>query len=400
MLKYLLVLVFVESCVGSKLAKTTELLGTLLTNYSTVIRPGLDSKGPLVINLTFNLVVLTEINEVKGFMSTVGFLDVNWTDERIKWDPEVFSGISSLSVDSEQVWKPELVISNPADRVYHFTELSTTVTYSSDGVAHWRAGSVMKTVCFLQIPTYPFDVHTCYIDVISWGTQPSEIMLATHEHRVKRDLYSDGAEWELKATTCGVNGSHQFSMVSFGLTFGRKPLFLIVNILIPIVFLSILNSVVFLLPHESGERVTFSITILLSFTVFLNVIGDNLPKTSSSLPFLCHYVIFVLLTSGFITLLVILCQRLYHIRGREPVPRWLLKYVCLSSKYPENTTAAVVPRTEDGKDNGRVEHVSCDTVTTWRLFVLTIDNFLFWFFFIEACCSAFGFIFSMANMQS
>ena len=41
-----------------------------------------------------------------------------------------------------------------------------------------------------------------------------------------------------------------------------------INIVIPIVFLSLINPVVFLLPHESGEGVAFPVTILLSFTVF------------------------------------------------------------------------------------------------------------------------------------
>ena len=64
----------IYSC--SKTSKTTELIQNLTTNYDSDVRPGLDSEGPLVVNISFNLVALTKLNEVEGYISTVQFFDI------------------------------------------------------------------------------------------------------------------------------------------------------------------------------------------------------------------------------------------------------------------------------------------------------------------------------------
>ncbi|KAL8596823.1 hypothetical protein ACOMHN_027152 [Nucella lapillus] len=52
--------------------------------------------------------------------------------------------------------------------------------------------------------------------------------------------------------------------------------------ILPILLLSLLNCLVFLLPVESGEKMTVSVTIFLSFAVFLSLIDSSLPPNSDS----------------------------------------------------------------------------------------------------------------------
>ena len=69
----------------------------------------------------------------------------------------------------------------------------------------------------------------------------------------------------------------------------RKPLFYILNILLPCVMLSILQLSVFLVPPAAGEKVSLGVTVLLSFTVFLLMVSDNMPQTSISVPVMGEY---------------------------------------------------------------------------------------------------------------
>ena len=385
-----LTILHVSSC--SKLSKTAELLDNLTTNYKVGIRPGLNDDSPLVINVTFNLVALTKLNEVEGYISTVEFYDITWKDERISWDTDSYEGISSMIFRSDEVWTPELLISNPADQMYKFDEISTVVRYNSDGLALWRPGMISKTLCDIQTPAYPFDVHTCYITVLLWGTLPSEIVFGSTQNTVMTHYYNGNSEWLLTGSMVSASTVSQMSSIRFGLQFSRRPTFLVINILIPVIFLSLLNPVVFLLPHESGERVTFSVTVLLSFTVFENVIGDNVPKTSSPMPLLCNYVITVLIISGVIVLLNTLYQRLYHAREREPVPRWLRKCLCMSPACDENKVDEKIVSDE-------TIHMRTDVTKSWRDAILRIDMISFIFFMSCAVLLAVGFIFSMANLQ-
>ena len=66
----------------------------------------------------------------------------------------------------------------------------------------------------------------------------------------------------------------------------RKSQYTIINILIPIILLSIMDLLVFWLPPESGEKVSLGITVLLSFSVFLLVVDERMPRTSDAVPLL------------------------------------------------------------------------------------------------------------------
>jgi len=58
------------------------------------------------------------------------------------------------------------------------------------------------------------------------------------------------------------------------------------NVVFPCVIMSALTLLVFCLPPDSGEKVTMGITVLLSFSVFLLRMGEDLPETSEFIPLL------------------------------------------------------------------------------------------------------------------
>ena len=77
-----------------------------------------------------------------------------------------------------------------------------------------------------------------------------------------------------------------FCFLRFTIYMRRKPLYYVMNIMLPCLMLSLLDLLVFCLPPESGEKVSLGITVLLSFSVFLLVIADNVPQTSETAPLL------------------------------------------------------------------------------------------------------------------
>lgn len=64
----------------------------------------------------------------------------------------------------------------------------------------------------------------------------------------------------------------------------RRPLFYVVNLLLPSIFLMVMDIVGFYLPPDSGERVSFKITLLLGYSVFLIIVSDTLPATAIGTP--------------------------------------------------------------------------------------------------------------------
>ncbi|KAH8246427.1 hypothetical protein KR026_010170 [Drosophila bipectinata] len=88
----------------------------------------------------------------------------------------------------------------------------------------------------------------------------------------------------------------------------RKTLFYTVNLIIPCMGISFLTILVFYLPSDSGEKVSLSISILLSLTVFFLLLAEIIPPTSLVVPLLGKFVLFTMILDTFsicVTVLVL-----------------------------------------------------------------------------------------------
>ncbi len=57
-----------------------------------------------------------------------------------------------------------------------------------------------------------------------------------------------------------------------------------INVIVPCIMLSTLTLLVFVIPPDSGDKVTLGITVLLAFSVFMLAVAENLPETSEYVP--------------------------------------------------------------------------------------------------------------------
>ncbi len=72
--------------------------------------------------------------------------------------------------------------------------------------------------------------------------------------------------------------------VHFVLHLRRKPLFYVVNFILPSVLLALLVLLVFHLPPESGEKISMAVTLLLSYSVLILMISESVPHSSQGVP--------------------------------------------------------------------------------------------------------------------
>ncbi|XP_071041885.1 acetylcholine receptor subunit alpha-like 1 [Parasteatoda tepidariorum] len=87
--------------------------------------------------------------------------------------------------------------------------------------------------------------------------------------------------------------------ITFNITLRRKTLFYTVNLIIPCVFISFLSILVFYLPSDSGEKVSLSISIVLSLGVFFLLLSEIIPPTSLTVPLLGKYLLFTMILVSF-----------------------------------------------------------------------------------------------------
>ena len=74
------------------------------------------------------------------------------------------------------------------------------------------------------------------------------------------------------------------NQVSATIFLERRHRFYTMNLIMPCAMLSSLTLVTFLSPPDQGEKISLGISILLSFSVFMLTLSENMPKTSETLP--------------------------------------------------------------------------------------------------------------------
>ena len=66
--------------------------------------------------------------------------------------------------------------------------------------------------------------------------------------------------------------------------FQRRPSFYLLTMMFPCILTSAVAALTFMLPVESGEKVSLEITVLLSLAVFMLVVSESMPPSSDNFP--------------------------------------------------------------------------------------------------------------------
>ena len=104
----------------------------------------------------------------------------------------------------------------------------------------------------------------------------------------------------------------------------RKPLFYIVNLIIPCVGIFYLSILVFYLPAQSGEKTALAIAILVSQTLYFTLVIEVIPATSLTLPLLGRYLLFsMVLVAVSVCLATIVLNLHYRKPSTHRMPTWV-----------------------------------------------------------------------------
>ncbi|XP_046899122.1 5-hydroxytryptamine receptor 3B [Hypomesus transpacificus] len=273
-----------------KRSALNQLTRTLLRNYDRGVRPVQNWSSPSLIYIDLLLQSLLDVDGHTQKVTTSIWYRQIWTDEFLVWDPEEFDGITEISLSSDAIWVPDIIISEFVD-----AGKSPAIPYvyvnSSGTVKNYMPIQVVSA-CALELYAFPFDKQNCSLTFRSWLHSVSEVDLALWRSaetvaKDKRGFMNDG-EWDLLSLPSrywqlrldGRNYAH----IQFNVLVRRRPLLYVVGLLIPSIFLMVVDVISFYLPPDSGTRITFKTSILLGYTVFRVNLMDELPATTLKTP--------------------------------------------------------------------------------------------------------------------
>ncbi|XP_034235174.1 acetylcholine receptor subunit alpha-like isoform X2 [Thrips palmi] len=286
-----------------------RLYDDLLSNYNKLVRPVVNTSDVLRVCIKLKLSQLIDVNLKNQIMTTNLWVEQSWYDYKLRWEPKEYGGVQMLHVPSDHIWRPDIVLYNNADGNYEVT-LMTKATVYFYGLVVWQPPAVYKSSCAIDVEFFPYDVQTCVLKLGSWTYDGFKVDLRHMDEKTGSNIVDVGVdlsefymsvEWDIlevpavrneKFYTCC---DEPYLDITFNITMRRKTLFYTVNIIIPCMGISFLTVLTFYLPSDSGEKVTLSISILISLHVFFLLVVEIIPPTSLVVPLLGKYLIFAMI---------------------------------------------------------------------------------------------------------
>nr|CAD2137217.1 unnamed protein product [Meloidogyne enterolobii] len=320
----LIPLIFIPQFTSNKISRKNyeaQLYEDLLFDYNRISRPVKNSTDVLHIDDEKNQVLTTNL-----------WLEMRWSDARLQWDPNKYGGIRQLHIPSTDIWIPDFVLYDNAAGDPDIT-IFTDALISYNGRVYWQPPAIYKSFCPIKVKWFPYDKQDCrmkfgawsytgnYVDLhliqqenseninnkINLNKKREDDDIEYNEMGMDLSFFYKSAEWDLMNLTSARHavlytsccGPETYVDITYYLELRRKTLFFTCNLIVPCFLISFLTTFVFYLPDH---KITFSISILVTLTVFFLVLIDLMPPTSLEVPMFGQYLITTMILVALSTL--------------------------------------------------------------------------------------------------
>ncbi|XP_068711233.1 neuronal acetylcholine receptor subunit alpha-7-like isoform X3 [Montipora foliosa] len=310
-----------------------KLVKDLFDNYSKEVRPVKNKNAAIEVKFGIAYTQLVELDEKNQVLVSNVWIRQKWNNHLLRWNESKYGNIKSINVDPKEVWVPDIVLYNNANTGIisgNMDQFKTRVILSSDGTNTWYAPTILRSRCAIDIKYFPFDDQKCDLHFGSWTYDGLRVDLVNASEGVDLKSYMESGEFKmveapvkrivLKYSCC----PEPYPNVIFTLHIRRKVLFYFNNLIVPCFLITAFALLTFVLPPNTGERVTLVITTLLAMTVFMLMIAENTPTTSDVTPLIGKFFVASMVEIGLALIATCFVLNLYEATGpSSDVPQWV-----------------------------------------------------------------------------
>ncbi|XP_049634368.1 5-hydroxytryptamine receptor 3B [Suncus etruscus] len=267
-----------------------QLTEQLLQKYHKEVRPVRDWTEATTVYLDISFRAVLDVDAQNQKLKTSVWYQEVWEDEFLSWNSSLYDEITEISLPLSVIWAPDIFINEYVD-IERSPDLPYVYVNSSGTIKNSKPIQVVSA-CSLETYAFPFDVQNCSLTFNSVLHTVEDVDLAFLRSRedIKHDkkAYVNDSEWELVSVSSTYNilqsSTGNFAQIQFNVVIRRRPLVYIVNLLIPSIFLMLVDLGSFYLPPTCRTRVVFKTSVLVGYTVFRVNMADEMPRTAVSTP--------------------------------------------------------------------------------------------------------------------
>ena len=322
-----------------------RLLDNLLQGYDRRIKPdGIDNE---TFHLYFDtgLYQIIDVDEKNQVFDALYWQLQRWLDTELSWNPANYSDIKEVHLTDDKIWHANMALQNSIDINLSMKSSATTrlVAYYTGYITR----SIMinyRSSCSMNLRQFPFDTQNCTLQFTSARYYANQMNVSSMMTFSREIMYYKNSEFFLedvetartvKDLCCG----YSVIVLHYHIIIGRRPLFFMLNLMLPCSLITLIAMLSFCIPPDSGEKVGLGLTVLLSLSVFLLIISDQMPP-SSEVPLIFIYFFGTVVLVTLSTALAVLVLSIHHTSDQsKEVPGWLRgncfrklsRFLCLNS---------------------------------------------------------------------
>nr|XP_029132644.1 5-hydroxytryptamine receptor 3A-like [Labrus bergylta] len=242
-----------------------------------------------------NIFILLQREKEQTFMSCV-WVEMIWTDDYMRWDPEEFCDIESITIPSKQLWLPDLTIEERTEKDKATQSPYLRVGFYGD--VTYRNDMVLLTTCKMDVYKFPFDIQSCNLTFKSVIYNVKEIKLEKWGGSEwitgwSEQIMRTQSDWEFIDITVANNYVDNFfinqSMMVYTITMKRRSILYIVNFILPVLLFLCLDLASFMISEHGGVKLSFKVTVLLTVTVMQLILNEIIQPSSNRIPLIAMY---------------------------------------------------------------------------------------------------------------
>ncbi|XP_033028422.1 5-hydroxytryptamine receptor 3B [Lacerta agilis] len=291
-----MVKVFQSLCLPGTLAAATQrprnstlhrLTRRLLKKYSKGVRPVRNWSKPTIVYLDLFVHAVLDVDAQNQKLTTSIWYRQIWKDEYLTWNSSRYDGIKEISLPIHCIWAPDIIVGESVD-ASKSPDLPFVYLNASGVIKNYKPMQVVSA-CILEMYTFPFDTQNCSLTFSSALHTVQDVDLAFwrryEEINSDQKLFLNDGEWELVSVLSERHilqtQTGSIAQIRFHIVITRRPLLYVVSLLIPSIFLLVVDLGSFYLPPNSGTRITFKTSVLVGYTLFKVNMSDELPSTGT-----------------------------------------------------------------------------------------------------------------------
>ncbi|XP_064635186.1 neuronal acetylcholine receptor subunit alpha-7-like [Lineus longissimus] len=312
--------------------KEAQIKKEIFKDYDPTTIPRKSMDSTLTLKFGVALISIADLDEKDQCLTLNVWVRYFWNDHRLKWDPNAYGKEKQIRVSSKNLWTPDVMLYNNADRTYGLAHRPNAVV-NSNGDILWIPIQQLKSSCTINLFRFPRDSHKCELKFGSWTFDGTKLDLQMYENSSTPDLnvFQEHDEWEVN-NFAGKRNERRYKCcpepypdITYSMTFERRSTYYNHVFVAPGVLLILLIPFLFLMPFETDEKTIGGIGIMISLLLMILMFEVFLPSGLSTCPLLVHYYAAGFVVAGVAVIFLAINANIWRTKASTKPPNCLAK---------------------------------------------------------------------------